>query len=305
MKKYMVVLERKIYMSKNNMQNLKTEEYIYKDAPGLDQMLEWGEEAYYLVLSAKDMSEIERRTDISADNWCSAAYRFDFEEKYEKAVVCFTIAKELGDIAAKFQLGQYYEHGKGVPQDYVKAAELYMEMSTCREVLITDDLREPLAPQCDAEYAIGTFYENGLLPNSTMGKAIEWYMRAEKDGSVNAACKMAELYMEGYYVEQNYQKAAESLWAGNFWYRGERFFTLTRKLADTAEEAMSENLWEMLGECYEKGINTEVNNEKAKECYEKAELRRVEEEAKTLKWLEELKAKYPDSKLFKKEKNYE
>ena len=205
---------------------------------------------------------------------------------------------EQGDILAKFFLGQCYEKGEEIEQDYLKAAELYMEVAECREELLCDDPREPFAPQCDAEYSLGTFYEKGLLPDSTMEKAIEWYLRAEKDGSDDAACKMAEFYMEGRYVEQDYQKAAASLWAGNFWYRSDSFFAVTRKLADIAEEVMSADLWGMLAECYEKGIGTEVDHEKAKECHEKEAAARAKTEAETRQWLEKLKSKYPDSKPF-------
>lgn len=241
------------------------------------------------------------------DEECAAAqYARENNIPYEVVTDIEVFLKaEPDDVLDKYFLGLSYEKGEGVMQDYIKAAELYMEVSACREVLITNDPREPFAPQCDAEYAIGTFYERGLLPDSTMEKAIEWYLRAEEDGSYDAACKMAELYMEGHYVEQDYEKAAVSLWTGNFWYRSDRFFALTRKLADTAPEAMSADLWGMLAECYEKGIGTDVDSEKAKECYEKAEVWRAEGEANARKWLAELKAKYPDSKLFKKEKNYE
>ena len=52
-------------MSENEKKTFEAEEDPFADAPGLDPVFEWSEEAYYLVLSAKDASEIERRTDLS------------------------------------------------------------------------------------------------------------------------------------------------------------------------------------------------------------------------------------------------
>ena len=174
-------------MSENNRKD-------FAGAPDFDTTLGWrNEKIYDLVLSARDISELEGRTAISADDWLNASYRFDFEEKHEKAAICFTKAAELGDVLAKFYLAECYEKGKGVPQDYVKAAELYMAVSNCNDYLVSYDYR----PQSCAEYALGSFYERGLLPDSTMEKAVEWYTKAAKQENASAQSNLGEMYYFG------------------------------------------------------------------------------------------------------------
>ena len=280
-------------MSENNRKDFDMEEDPFAGAPGLDPVLEWSEEAYYLVLLAKDASEIENRTDISADDWCSAAHRFDFEEKHEKAALGFTKAAELGDIEAKFELGRCYEHGKGVPQDYVKAAELYIEVSDCenREKFTCSDPECPCVyPQYEAEYALGTFYERGLLPDSTMEKAVEWYLRAQNDGSNEADWKMVECYLFGKGVEQNYDMAAEKLYnSAHYWSNGHdvRSFTFAKAL-DGKTETHQLHICEILAECYLKGIGTDKDEEKALEYQKKAEALEAKLKAETEAWAEKM-----------------
>ena len=268
-------------MSENNIKDFDMEEDPFAGVPGLDPTLEWSEEAYYLVLLAKDASEIENRTDISADDWCSAAHRFDFEEKHEKAALCLTKAAELGDVLAKFYLAERYEKGKGVPQDYLKAAELYMAVSNCNDYLVSYDYH----PQGCAEYALGTFYERGLLPDSTMEKAVEWYLRAQDDGSDEADYKLVECYLMGKGVEQNYDMAAEKLYSAHYWSNGHdvRSFAFAKAL-DGKTETHQLHICKILAECYLKGIGTDKDEEKAHEYHSKAEALEAKLKAETEAW---------------------
>ena len=280
-------------MSENKSKDFDMEEDPFAGAPGLDPTLEWSEEAYYLVLLAKDASEIENRTDISADDWCSAAHRFDFEEKHEKAALGFTKAAELGDVLAKFYLAERYEKGKGVPQDYVKAAELYIEVSDCenREKFTYSDPECPCVyPQYEAEYALGNFYERGLLPDSTMEKAVEWYLRAQDDGSNEADYKLVECYLMGKGVEQNYDMAAEKLYnSAHYWSNGHdaRSFTFA-KMLDEKTETHQLHICEILAECYLNGVGADRDEEKALEYQKKAEALKVEREAEVQAWTEKM-----------------
>jgi len=279
-------------MSENKSKDFDIEEDPFAGAPGWDPVLEWSGEAYYLVLSAKDASEIEKRTDISADDWLGAAYRFRAEENCEKAALCFTKAAALGDVLAKFYLAQCYENGKGVVQDYIKAAELYMEVSDCenREKFThTDPELSCVYPQYEAEYALGTFYERGLLPDSTMEKAVEWYLRAQNDGSNEADYKLVECYLMGKGVEQNYDMAAEKLYSAHHWSSGHdmRSFKFAKSL-DEKTETHQLHICKILAECYSMGIGTDKDEEKAHEYHSKAEALDAKLKTEVQAWAEKM-----------------
>ena len=279
-------------MSENKSKDFDIEEDPFAGAPGLDPVLEWSGEAYYLVLSAKDASEIEKRTDISADDWLGAAYRFRAEENCEKAALCFTKAAELGDVLAKFYLAQCYENGKGVVQDYIKAAELYIEVSDCEnreKFTYSDPELSCVYPQYEAEYALGTFYERGFLPDSTMEKAVEWYLRAQNEGSNEADYKLVECYLMGKGVEQNYDMAAEKLYSAHHWSSGHdmRSFKFAKSL-DEKTETHQLHICKILAKCYSEGIGTDKDEEKAHEYHSKAEALDAKLKTEVQAWVEKM-----------------
>lgn len=84
-------------MSENKSKDFDMEEDPFAGVPDFDPALGWGdEEIYDLVLSARDISCLEGRTDISADDLISVSSHFDVEGKHEKAALCLTKAAELG-----------------------------------------------------------------------------------------------------------------------------------------------------------------------------------------------------------------
>ena len=274
-------------MSENNIKDFDTEENPFAGVPAFDPTLGWGDdEVYQLALSAKDISELGGRPDISADDWYNASYHFQSEKKHEKAALCLAKAVELGDVLAKFDLAQCYEEGKGVEQDYIKAAELYMAVANCGQFIGS----RGYYPQGWAEYAIGSFYERGLLPDSTMEKAIEWYLRAQNDGSNEADWKMVECYLFGKGVEQNYDMAAEKLYnSAHYWSNGHdvRSFTFAKAL-DGKTETHQLHICEILAECYLNGVGADRDEEKALEYQKKAEALKVEREAEVQAWTEKM-----------------
>ena len=147
----------------------------------------------------------EERND--ADAWLHEAYCWDMEGEYDKAVFCMTKAVELGSVLACNYLADYYADGHGVAQDYVRAAELYAKVAACREHLVAEDY----FLQSKAAYILGTYHEQGLLPDASPTLAAEWYSNALDDSATYAApaVALAELYLDGRGVEQNATKAFE------------------------------------------------------------------------------------------------
>ena len=147
----------------------------------------------------------EERND--ADAWLHEAYCWDMEGEYDKAVFCMTKAVELGSVLACNYLANYYADGQGVAQDYAQAAKLYAKVAACREHLVAEDY----FLQSKAAYILGTYHEEGLLPDASPAQAAEWYSKALEDTATYAApaVALAGLYLDGRGVEQSAAKAFE------------------------------------------------------------------------------------------------
>ena len=193
-----------------------------------------------------------------------------FEQGRDKdAFVCMLKSAELGDVLSQYHVGCYYEEGCGVKQNYIKAAEFYEKVSSCREMIVNGYPFMPLSPQCEAEFALGKLYERGLLPYSTYEKALEWYEKAISDGSSEAAFEMAK----GYFNVSEYDRAADYLFAASKGYPSEplkeKLFSFCLRLLEK-ESSHTVQLLQLLGEFYGKGWGTEIIPDKAKACFERA-----------------------------------
>ena len=177
---------------------------------------------------------------------------------------------DAGDMLAAYYLAQYYEEGVVVPQDFGKAAELYMLVSESRDPWVFLDPYMPLTPQCEAEYAVGCLYEKGLLHNASMEKAMEWFQRSVKDGGHEACFKMAKLYLEGLHIELDYDESARYLYHGylNFGHNNPNMFKLACEL-DGKTSTKQDIIWEILAHCYERGVGVLQDDMRAGEYHSK------------------------------------
>ena len=100
-----------------------------------------------------------------------------------------------GDPQAQFELGQMYEFGRGVPQDYQEALKHY-----------TIAAERGLA---QAEYSIGLLFEHGRGMEANPTTAADWYERAAEKGDTWAMNNLAMLFSYGKGVEASEERANE------------------------------------------------------------------------------------------------
>jgi len=104
------------------------------------------------------------------------------------------IAGESGDATAQFEIAARYMDGRGVPQDYGKAAEWYRKAAA-----------QGLAP---AQYRLGSLYEKGQGVGRDLAMARMWYQRGAEQGNRKAMHNLAVLYADGVDGSPDYEKAA-------------------------------------------------------------------------------------------------
>ncbi|WP_026759954.1 tetratricopeptide repeat protein [Selenomonas ruminantium] len=169
--------------------------------------------------------------------WYGEIY-FD-EEQYKEALNYFQRAAVDGNefqAEAENTIGIMYQQGKGVEQDFVKAAEWYQKAAG--------------HGNASAMCALGTMYNRGQGMAQDCAQAAYWALQAAKLGDVVAMYNIGSYYEEGNGVEQDYVAALA-------WYM---------RAADYGDEdAMNE-----IGDIYYFGNGVERDYSIAKEWFEKA-----------------------------------
>lgn len=111
------------------------------------------------------------------------------------ATQCYKEAAEEGIIEAQEDLGEMYEFGRGIEQDYKLAAEWYIKAAEQGSI--------------SAQYNLGDMYEKGKGVEQNISLALKWYFKAANQGHDQAQCTIGWLYDHGVGVEQNFTKAFE------------------------------------------------------------------------------------------------
>jgi len=187
-----------------------------------------------LVLSSKTVDELKSRAD-SGD----AAARHQLAEflissdpaapGYDSAFSWLRSMASQNVPDARFLLGYLYEHGKGVPRDYVQAFENYSASA-----------HEGYAP---AENNLGTLYHHGNGVPKSLDEAFRWYRAAALKGNPSGEHNLGNFYYLGYATPVDYSQAVK-------WFRA------------AAEQGFAP-AQSSLAYCYLKGVGVSTNYDEA------------------------------------------
>ena len=95
-----------------------------------------------------------------------------------------------GDGEAQFYLGEMYDNGHGVPQDYREARRWYRLAAA--------------KGHADAQFNLGVMYDNGHGVPQDYKEAVRWYRLAAEQGDVQAQFVLGLMYDNGTGVAQDY-----------------------------------------------------------------------------------------------------
>jgi TPR repeat protein len=102
-----------------------------------------------------------------AGNYEDAMNSYDIGDFAQAVKILHPIA-EKGDQRAQYNLGQMYERGKGVNQDYQEALRWYHHSA--------------VQGNARAQYSLGQMYEKGLGTDKDYVRAMIWYGLAANQG---------------------------------------------------------------------------------------------------------------------------
>jgi hypothetical protein len=105
------------------------------------------------------------------------------------SVAELTKAAEQGDAASQYGLAQRYEAGKGVKQDFAKAAEWYGKAAA--------------QGHAKAQTNLGNLYRAGQGVSQDLDEALLWYRKAAGQGDTKAQINLAMMYATGTSVEKD------------------------------------------------------------------------------------------------------
>lgn len=166
------------------------------------------DEEFYTRLAKEKILQPCRGENPDAQPETSATVSVKAEAKVPKTELEQLREKaEKGDAQAQYRLGQAYDHGRGVEQNYREAAHWYQQSAN--------------QGHRDAQFSLGYFYEYGQGVHIDLEEAVNWYRKSAEQRNTTALVYLGKCYEHGKGVDNNmaeafqyYHKAAV---LGNLW----------------------------------------------------------------------------------------
>ena len=136
-----------------------------------------------VCLTSSACADIEPAVDTSKNN----------RAEYEATSKALRKSAEEGDASAQFRLGQLYDEGTGVPQDYRQAMEWFEKAAKQGHV--------------GAQVNLGTLYLQGEGAPQSDQMALFWFRRAAEQGHALAFAKLGWMSAQGRGVLQDFIQA--------------------------------------------------------------------------------------------------
>lgn len=127
-----------------------------------------------------------------AQDWEAGVAAFDRGD-YATAYREMSLLASQGDADAQYNLGQLYNEGKGVTQDYRQAAK-WFRLSAERG-------------NWYAQFSLGQLYREGRGVPQDYREALRWYRSSSENGYADAQNNLGVMYVEGQGVTQDYVHA--------------------------------------------------------------------------------------------------
>ena len=163
-------------------------------------------------------------------------YGLGVQQDYAEAMSWFRKAADQGYAGAQEAIGESYDTGAGVRQDFAEAFRWYRKAAGQGDVF--------------AQGVLGYRYEEGQGVPPNYAEAVRWYRKAADQGDATSQFNLGNLYREGLGVHRDYAEAVR-------WYR---------RAADQGDAAAQANL----GHMYADGLGVPKNYVEAMGWYRKA-----------------------------------
>ena len=193
--------------------------------PGPEKLFEEATRRYFIV---------ERRVVRGEASW--GALTKAQQREMNEVIGLLRSAAEQGHANAQYNLGNLFDRGEGVKQDFDEAVRLYRKAA---------DQGHAIA-QCN----LGTMYYQGKGMKQDFGEAVRLYRKAADQGHASAQCILGHMYDQGKGVKEDFSEAVR----------------LYRKPADQGHAGAQCNL----GTMYANGEGVKQDFGKAARLYRKA-----------------------------------